>query len=170
MPDEPGSLPASVTNASSDGQLNVTALRNLVTGPETVGAVRSIRTVGPATAAAGPVVVSAAVTAFAARVRTPVPAEQPLTVTYQTVELPVGAATVQPVAVPARLKSAAVRPVTSVAKVSWKATAVAGVFAPLSDVNARSAEVGVGIVTTVTSPEVSSAGLPQASAAWRVQW
>src|SRR4051812_11666738 len=125
MPDDPGSVPPSVTNASRDGQLNVTAVRNLVTGPDTVGALRSIRTVGPATATAGPVVVSAAVTAFAARVSATVPAEQPLTVTYQTVELPVGAATLQPVAVPARLKSAAARPLTSVAKVSRKATAAA---------------------------------------------
>src|SRR2546430_2752918 len=61
----------------------------------------------------------------------PVRAEQLVPVRYKVVGPPVGAPTTQPVAVPVRTKSVAVRPVTSVAKVSWKARVAAFVSVPL---------------------------------------
>ncbi len=82
-----------------------------------VGAVRSTVTVAAVTTAAGPGLPSASVTLLAARARMTVPLEQPVTATVYGPE-PDGAPTVQPVAVPVRVKSPAARPVTGSLKVT----------------------------------------------------
>src|SRR5690242_15752852 len=99
--------------------LSVTDALKLVFGAASTGLVRSIRTVAAAAAIAGPGTFEASRTLAALRVKASVPSEQPETETAQVVGPPVGASTTQLVAVPDRVRSAAVRPLTSLAKVTW---------------------------------------------------
>src|SRR5689334_11557600 len=118
MPDPPASDPDALTVAGIAVPDSVVPILGTTDGAVTVGFSRSTTTAAETIGSAGPSLPEASATALALSPIDTVPEPQPVTPIVHVVPDPAGAPTTQPAAVPERVTSAAVKPVTAVLNVT----------------------------------------------------
>src|SRR5690349_1659544 len=125
MPDPPPSVPDALIVAGIAVPARAVPVRGTTVGAVVVGFDRSTTTVAEVSAAAGPSLPDASATPPALSPIATVPEPQPVTLIVHVVPDPAGAPMTQPAAVPERVTSAAVKPVTAVLNVTVQLSAVA---------------------------------------------